>query len=250
MAATVSSGCRPSAPAFPLAATPPRRRSSPASTAATPRLASSPIRSLLASSSRSATALGRLTGVGTDISFSNPDAKPGYVHQFSVDWQKEFAGRQRRSASATWAAGPNASAWVRRRTRRSTSTSSIRKYHVARHAAESVGAESVLRDSRVRRHRARPGDDHARPAAAAVSAVPERHDDAQQRGAGAVPRGRHALEQADGDTVTRSTSATRGATPRTTRWARATASRVPAACSTTTTSNRNSARRSRTSSIA
>ena len=28
--------------------------------------------------------LGVLTGVGTDISFSNPDAEPGYVHQFSA----------------------------------------------------------------------------------------------------------------------------------------------------------------------
>jgi hypothetical protein len=36
--------------------------------------------------------VGVLTGVGTDISFSNPDAKAGYVHQFSVDWQKEFTG--------------------------------------------------------------------------------------------------------------------------------------------------------------
>ena len=35
---------------------------------------------------------GRVTGVGTDISFSDPNAKPGYVHQFSADWQKEFVG--------------------------------------------------------------------------------------------------------------------------------------------------------------
>ena len=70
--------------------------------------------------------LGLATGAGSVIDFVDQDSKPGYVQQYSVDWQRELPGEMAIAVGYMGSRSERLPTGRHRATRRSTSTSSIR----------------------------------------------------------------------------------------------------------------------------
>ena len=137
--------------------------------------------------------LGLLTGAGGVIDFADQNAKPGYVQQYSVDFQRELPGGnvdQRRLRRQ-----PIRAAQHRRDQRRDDQHQPARpELPGARLGAAAAGPEPVLRHRRVRQLESL-GDDRARTAAAAVSAVRQRAGAPGQPGERALQRVRREMGQ-------------------------------------------------------
>ena len=90
--------------------------------------------------------LGLATGAGSVIDFVDQDAKPGYVQQYSLDWQRELPGQM--AIGVRLHGQPLGAAQPRRHERHDGQHQPARSaVPGARHGAAADGAEPVLRQS-------------------------------------------------------------------------------------------------------
>ena len=132
---------------------------------------------------------------GSVIDFVDQDSKPGYVQQYSLDWQRELPGEM---AIAFGYMGSRSE----RLSLGGTSDTTVNinqldpQYQALGTALQQTVPNPFFGNRGVRQPEPL-GDDRARPAAAAVPAVRQRADAPRQPGARPLQRARRALDQAD-----------------------------------------------------